>query len=248
MISCVLITLNEERNIQDCLATLAWADEILVLDGGSTDRTVALAQEFGARVQTRPFDNFARQKNAALDLASGEWRFLIDADERVPQELAQEIRGAVGRSDVVGYWVPRQNFIFAKWIRHSGWYPDYQMRLTRKGHARYDERRQVHEMVLLDGPADYLKTPLIHFNYDSIGQFVEKQRRYTEMAAQDLWREGVRAKPWSPFLQPWREFWRRFVTWHGYKDGGHGLLLSVLMAYYEGVKYWRLRQLGSKGR
>lgn len=243
MISCVLITLNEEKNILDCLATLAWADEVVVLDGGSSDRTVALAQESGARVEGQRFHNFAQQKNRVLDLARGDWIFLVDADERVPQELVAEIKEAVKRQDLAGFWIPRKNYIFGKWIKHGGWYPDYQMRLTQKGRADYDENRQVHEVVLLEGAAGHLKTPLIHYNYQTVSQFIEKQRKYTDMAVLDLYKDGVRAKVWSPLLQGWREFWRRFVTLEGLREGWRGFLLSVLMGYYEGKKYWRLGQL-----
>ncbi|MBI2845851.1 MAG: glycosyltransferase family 2 protein [Chloroflexi bacterium] len=240
MISCVLVALDEEKNIAACLATLGWADEVVVLDGGSRDRTVALAQEAGARVESHPFDNFAQQKNRALDLARGEWIFLIDADERVPPGLAAEIKAATFSSDLAGFWMPRKNYIFGKWIKHAGWYPDYQMRLTQKGQAHYDENRQVHEVVVLESAAGYLTTPLIHHNYETVGQFMAKQRKYTEMAAQDLWREGRRSKPWSPLLQGWREFWRRYVTLEGLREGWRGLLVSFLMGYYEGKKYWRL--------
>ncbi|MFQ6001317.1 MAG: glycosyltransferase family 2 protein [Anaerolineae bacterium] len=247
-LSAIVLTRNEERNIVDCLRTLSWADEVLVLDSGSEDATVDLAQRMGARVETRPFDNFPRQRNAALELARGQWVFFVDADERATEELAGEVGKAIAGEEVDGFWVPRRNYIFGRWIRHAGWYPDYQLRLFRRHKGRHDESREVHELVILDGPQGYLESPLIHYNYDNISQFIERQNRYTEMEAAYLFREGTRAKVRNFVLQPCREFRRRYITLQGYKDGRHGLLLSLLMAYYEGVKYlklWRLQRRGA---
>ncbi len=247
-LSAIVLTKNEERNIVGCLEGLRWADEILVLDSGSEDRTVPLAEGLGARVERRPFDNFPQQRNAALELAQEQWVFFVDADERVGEGLAQEAQEAIGGGEEVGFWIPRRNYIFGKWIRHAGWYPDYQLRLFRRHRGRYDERREVHELVLLEGPAGYLKNPLIHYNYDNLAQFIDRQERYTQMEAEYLYREGARAKARSVLVQPWREFRRRYITLQGYKDGRYGLLLSLLMAYYEGVKYlklWRLQRRGA---
>jgi len=246
-LSAIVLTQNEERNIVDCLRTLSWADEVLVLDSGSEDATVALAEKMGARVETRPFDNFPRQRNAALELARGEWVFFVDADERASEELAGEVRKAITQEEADGFWVPRRNYIFGRWIRYAGWYPDYQLRLFRRHKGRYDESREVHELVILDGPQGYLENPLIHYNYEDISQFIERQNRYTEMEAAYLFREGARAKARNFVLQPCREFRRRYITLQGYRDGRHGLLLSLLMAYYEGVKYLKLRRLQTRG-
>jgi len=246
-LSAIVLTKNEERNIVDCLQTLSWADEVLVLDSGSEDGTVALAQEMGARVERSPFDNFPRQRNAALELAQGEWVFFVDADERVSEELAGEVQKAIAQEEAVGFWVPRHNYIFGRLIRHAGWYPDYQLRLFRRHKGRYDESREVHELVILDGPQGYLENPLIHYNYEGIGQFIERQSRYTEIEAAYLFRGGARAKVRNFVLQPCREFRRRYITLKGYKDGEHGLLLSLLMAYYEGVKYLKLWRLQGRG-
>lgn len=243
-ISAVILTKNEARNIADCLASVRWADEVLVLDSFSTDDTVAIAQAQGARLAQRAFQDWADQRNAALNLAVGEWVFFVDADERATPELAAEIRGVSAQDSPVGWWVPRRNYIFGQWIRHAGWSPDYQLRLLRRGRARYDPTRPVHELVLLDGEDGHLQNPLLHYNYDRLSQFIAKQNRYTSLEARELQAKSIRARPWSPILQPWREFWRRYVTLEGYKDGGHGLLLSLLMAYYSGVTYVKLWRLG----
>jgi (heptosyl)LPS beta-1,4-glucosyltransferase len=244
-ISVVVLTKNEERNIRPCLETLQWADELMVLDSFSEDATVEIAQDMGAEVHQHRFVNYPSQRNAALQLASGEWVFFVDADERVTPELEEEIRRVLDETGFAGWWVPRRNFIFGKWIRHAGWFPDYQLRLLRRDRARYDETREVHELVDLDGEAGYLEGLMIHYNYDTLEQFRAKQDVYTDYEAQMMLEAGERARPHNFILQPLRQFHWRYITLEGYKDGWHGLLLSFLMAYYELVrlkKLWRLER------
>lgn len=242
-LSAVVLTRNEAHNITDCLDSLAWADGLVVLDSFSTDETVELAKSRGATVFQHPFHDYASQRNRALDLVESDWVFFVDADERATPELAQEVRQVIVARSETGWWVPRRNYIFGKWIRHSGWYPDYQLRLLKRRKARYDPTREVHEVVILDGEAGYLQNTLTHYNYQTVGQFLAKQRVYTNYEAGILFSQGVRPKPQNFVLQPLREFWRRYVTWQGYLDGGHGLLLSLLMAYFNGAMYVRLHQL-----
>lgn len=242
-LSVVILTKNEEKNIADCIASVSWADELLVLDSFSDDGTVEIARSHGARVEERRFDNFPSLRNAALDLISNDWVLFVDADERVTPELASEARQAIENDSPVGYWVPRKNLIFGRWMRHTGWYPDYQLRLFRRDRGRYDEAREVHELVILDGEAGHLENPLIHYNYDTLAQFLYKQDFYTDYEAKTMFGQGVRVK-WRNFvLQPLREFHRRYVSWEGYKDGLYGLLLSILMAYYNFMMYVRLWRL-----
>ncbi|HEU0168416.1 MAG TPA: glycosyltransferase family 2 protein [Chloroflexota bacterium] len=233
MITAAVIAKDEERHIAACLHTMSWADERLVLDSGSADRTRELALEAGARVELRAFDDFPHQRNAALALAQHDWVLFVDADERVTPELAAECqRTVVDRAEHAGYFIPRFNRIFGKVIRHAGWYPDYQMRLLDRRRARYDVRVPVHEVVQLDhGQAGYLREHFIHYNYDSVAQFLAKQRRYSALEARRLSTEGnVRYR--SLLSMPVREFARRYWTLEGYRDGAHGLLLSALMAYF----------------
>jgi len=248
-LSAIILALNEEKNLPECLASVAFADQVIVFDAFSTDRTVDIARERGAVVHQHTFTNYAAQRDAALQVATKDWVLFVDADERVTPELASEIRAlmslpsAQGPAPIVGYWIPRRNIIFGQWIRHAGWYPDYQLRLLRRGRARYDPARPVHELVLLDGEAGYLQNPFIHYNYDTLAQFIIKQQKYTDFEAGSLLQAGQRAR-WRSFVgQPWREFWRRYVTLQGYKDGAHGLLLSLLMGYYQLVIYRKLYQL-----
>jgi (heptosyl)LPS beta-1,4-glucosyltransferase len=237
VITAAVIARDEERNIAACLETMCWAAERLVLDGGSADRTIELARAAGARVEQRPFDDFARQRNAALRLASHDWVLFVDADERVTPELATEAAQTVREPAHFGYLIPRFNHIFGKVIRHTGWYPDYQMRLLDRRHARYDEEVPVHEVVQLDrGEPGRLRGHFVHYNYQTLGQFVRKQERYSDFEARQLKAEGaVHAR--SLLTMPPREFARRYWQLEGYRDGGHGLLLSLLMAYFTFRRY-----------
>jgi hypothetical protein len=148
-----------------------------------------------------------------------------------PARSRREIRRRIDDPAFDGYWVPRHNYIFGKLTLHTGWYPGYQMRLLRRARARYDASREVHELVILDGQAGYVDTPLIHYNYRDLAQFIRKQELYTDYAVSDLFRQGIRVKPQNYVLQPIRQFVWRFITLDGYRDGLHGLRLSLLMAW-----------------
>ena len=248
-VTAVVLTRNEAAHIQACLASVAWAGERLVVDTDSEDGTPALATAAGARVVNRPFVNYADQRNVALSLVTTPWTLFVDADERIPPALAEEIRGAVTRDDpaaAVGYWIPRHNYIFGCLTRGGGWWPDYQLRLMRTDCARYDPQRAVHELVMLDGPEGYLRQPLVHYNYIDLAQFRRKQAVYTSYDAGILYAQGLRARPHNFILQPLREFRRRFLSLGGYRDGLHGLRMASLMAYYEWVKYRKLRALAQR--
>ncbi len=236
----IILTYNEARDVKDCIDSLRWVDRIVVFDSFSTDDTVRIATEAGAQVIQHPFANYTQQRNAALDAVDEEWVFFVDADERSSLEQAAEIRRRISDAVFDGYWAPRHNYIFGRLTRHSGWFPDYQLRLLRRAGARYDTTRDVHELVILEGQAGHLDTPLVHYNYRDLRQFIRKQEKYTDFAARDLFRRGVRVKPQNFVLQPLRQFVWRFVTLQGYRDGLHGLWLSLLMAWYEFQMYVRL--------
>ena len=247
-VTAVVLTKNEARHIGACLATLAWADEQLVVDSGSRDATVDLARAAGARVIVHPFRDFAAQRNFALDQVATEWVLFVDADERVTPELAAEIRRAT--SDPLGpagYWIPRRNIILGRWMRHTGWSPDYQLRLFRPDRGRYAPERPVHETVDLDGPVGYLTEPFIHLNYERLSQFLVKQIHYSRLEARRLWAAGQRPRLRSLIGQPLREFQRRYIIWQGYRDGSHGALLSGLLAWFTLVTYLRLYWLAGRG-
>ncbi len=242
-ISVVILTLNEANHIRECIrAARQVADTIIISDSFSTDGTPEIAREEGAIVQERAFDNYANQRNAALALVKTPWVLFVDADERVTPELAQEILNVIHRSDYTGWWIPRYNYIVGRLIRGGGWYPDYQLRLMRTEHARYDPTREVHEVVQLRGKAGYLKEHLIHYNYESWAQFHAKQRRYARLEARVLLRQGIRPHIYTYVTMPFREFWRRFIQLRGYQDGYYGFKLALLMGWYTFVTYRELRR------
>ncbi len=250
-LSIIVLTRNEERHIHDCLASVqGLADEILVLDSQSQDNTVARARDMGARVETRAFDNYPCQRNAAITLARGDWIFFLDADERVTPELADEVRARIGAAgeELGGFWVPRRNIIFGREIRHTGWSPDYQPRILRKGRGQFDPARQVHELLVWDGAVEHLAEPLIHYNYETLAQFRAKQVAYARCEARIWFEEGKRAHKRGFIGQPLRELFRRFVSLRGWKDGRHGLWLSLLMAYYAFVRQRMLWEMGKGER
>lgn len=242
----VILAQNEARHITDCIDSLRWTDEVVVFESGSsTDDTVALASEAGATVISHRFENFAQQRNAALKAVDADWILFVDADERVSDELRDEIQNVLKAPQHVGYYIPRHNYIFGTLTRHTGWYPDYQMRLLRRDAVEYDPAVKVHEVVnLLDGSEPgYLEQPLIHYNYDNIQQFIRKQHSYAQLDAQILYDQDIRPRLRNFVLQPLRQFHWRFFTLDGYKDGLHGLWLSLLMGWNEFDKYRHLRRL-----
>ena len=234
--TAVVLAYNEEKHLPDCLASLAWAPQVLVFDSFSTDHTLEIARAAGVRVEQRPFDNYAGQRNAALEALYTEWVLFVDADERATPELAQAVREVLDRSEA-GWWIPRHNYIFGKLTQHAGWYPDYQLRLLRRTHARYDPGHPVHEIVKLEGAAGYLSSPLIHLNYETVTEFMAKQKYYAAYAAQGLAAAGVKAKARHFLLQPLRHFYWRWIQLAGWRGGWHGLRLSLLMSYFEYEKY-----------
>jgi glycosyltransferase involved in cell wall biosynthesis len=229
-ITAAVIAQNEERHIGACLRTLAWADEVLVLDGGSADRTVEAANEAGARVEHRPFDDFGHQRQAAIDLARGEWLLFVDADERVSAGLAAEVRAATSAETPVAYWVPRRNYIWGGWVRGGGWWPDAQLRLFRRGMAHFPVDQAVHEVPAVDGPVGHLRCALVHYNYESVEQFLTKQRKYARLDAERRLAIGEAPHPKRLLSAPLREAHRRLIAERGYVDGWRGVLLAALTA------------------
>ncbi len=245
-IIAAILTKNEARHIGDCIKSVQWADVVTLEDSFSDDGTVEIAEELGVKIFQSKFVNFAVARNNALknakSLEAG-WIFFVDADERVTPELADEIQRVIKTDDAAGWWVPRYNIMWGHTMRGGGWYPDCQLRLMKTDAAQYDPEREVHEIVMLDGEAKYLKEHLIHYNYDSLAQFKRKQDRYIDFEAKILKDKGIRAKPWTYLTMPWREFYRRYFLLEGYKDGWVGLQICSLMSWYMFVTYLRLRKL-----
>ena len=189
-VSVLICTKNEERNLGDCLKSVAWADDCTVFDSYSDDQTVKIAQAEGAKVVQRQFDNFSAHKNWALDHLDfkHDWILIVDADERVTPELAQEIAALVsGSPGHHGYYLARKNYFAGTWIRHGDWYPDWNLRLLRRGRGRY-EPRLVHEHILLEGTPGFLENPLIHYDYKGIERYFERHNVYSSLEAVEAYR------------------------------------------------------------
>jgi glycosyltransferase involved in cell wall biosynthesis len=241
-LTAVVLTRNEEEFIADCLASLRWCDEVIVVDSLSSDRTVEIAQTSGAAVVARPFRDFADQRNAALDLVENEWALFVDADERVTPELAAEIRAAILDDRKVGWKIPTHNYLRGRLALHGLFFPDYHLRLFRKDAGRYDPRQIVHEQVVIDGQIGLLVNPLVHISCHTWAEFIDHQDKWADFKARIQYERGVRPT-YHFILGPLMEFARRFVYHSGYKDGVQGLTYSAIFSYYILVMYVRLWRL-----
>lgn len=241
-LSVIVITKNEEAAIARCLDSVRFADEIIVVDSGSTDRTVALAEAAGAKVTvTADWPGFGPQKNRALALAGGDWVFSIDADEWVEPALAEEIRSAVSRAgDVVAYELPRSSSFCGREMRHSGWWPDHILRLFRRDRARFSDDI-VHERVVADGPVGRLSHPLRHESFVNLHEVVDKMNRYSTAGAQMRTTRGKGGSVSGAVLHGFWAFLRTYVLRAGFLDGREGFVLAVANAegtYYRYLKAW----------
>ena len=235
-LAIIVLTLDEERHLPECLASATGlAERTLIVDSGSQDGTLSIAQQIGVEAVFHEFHGYASQRNAALAMVEQDWVLFLDADERLTPELRSELIGTLrdAPDEVAGYRFPRRNFMFGRELQGGGWFPDYQLRLLRRGRARYEPNREVHEIVNVDGQIGTVQQPLLHLNYDSVEEFHQKQQRYGAMRARELAAEGIRPRKRAVLGRPTREFWRRYVSLSGYRDGLTGLRLSLAMAHYE---------------
>lgn len=233
-LSVVISACNEEKKIEECLESVKWADEVIIVDNSSIDKTAAIAKKYTKHVYKRPNNPMLNiNKNFGFSKASKEWILSLDADERVSLELKQEIESVIAsQNEAQGYWIPRKNIIFGKWIEHTGWYPDHQLRLFKKGKGKFPEVH-VHEMIKVEGSKEYLLGNIIHHNFETVSQFLRKHIEiYAPNEAEVLLRSGYEFSFRDVFRHPTKEFLSRFFAREGYKDGFHGLMLSLLMAFY----------------
>lgn len=232
-ISVVITAFNEEKNIEECLKSLSFADEIILVDNSSTDSTVEKAKKYTKKIYTQKNDplNIDTQKNFGFGKATSDWILSLDADEIVSPELVKEIKQQINESSFDGFKIPRKNIIFGKWIEHSFYYPDYQTRLFRRGKGEY-KSKQVHQQLQVDGQIGTFNSPLIHNNYQSISQYLQKMDRYTENEAAALFKTNTHFHRLDAITLPIRDFMKTFFMQEGYKDGIHGLVISSLQAFY----------------
>jgi len=245
-LTVVTITLNEEANIRDCLASARWANEIIVVDSGSTDRTVEYARAFTDHVDRAPWEGYGAARNFALQHATSDWIFWLDADERVTPELAVEIQEMLRKDDerIVGYSVARRAYFLGRWIKHCGWYPSRVTRLFRRGKGKFSENR-VHEQLELQGDVGILRNDLLHFTDPSLQHYFAKFNKYTSLAAEDLRESGRSFGFHDVLLRPPFTFFKMYVLKRGFLDGMQGFILCVLSSLYVFTKYIKLWEPGT---
>ncbi len=245
-LSAVLITLNEAANLARTLASVSWAQEIVVMDSGSTDATIEIAQKAGARVFEEPWKGFATQKNSAIALASSEWVLSLDADEEVSPELAREIQTLLATEPALSaYRIPRLNHFLGRPLRHGGYWPDPKLRLFRRGAALFAQR-PVHETMEAAGPVGTLKQPLIHHCYPTLDEYIEHMNRYSSAGGRMLVDSGraprtLPALLWNALLNPAATFFYNYLFRLGFLDGREGLLQHLnhsVYIHWKFVKAW----------
>ncbi len=243
-LSVTVVAFNEEESLRDCLESVKWADEIIVVDSFSTDRTVEIAREYTDKVIQREWPGIIQQKNFAMQQATCDWILNIDADERVSPELAAEIRTILERRThaEVGYAMPRKTFYLGRWITHGGWYPGRKLRLVRRGCARHAGVNP-HDHICADGPVGNLKGDLHHFTYKNLSDHLERINRYTTVGARELNAAGKGAAFLHMMVNPPARFLRMYFLRLGFLDGMPGFIVAVMAAYYVFLKYAKLREM-----
>ncbi len=237
-VSVYVIAYNDEPNMRACLQSVAWADELIVVDSHSTDATASIAKEFTDQVYQHAFHGFGRLRNEAVAHATHDWIFSLDSDERMTPELREEIiRVLKDGAQADAYFVPRRNYFLGRWIRHCGFYPDYrQPQLFRKGRLRYREDL-VHEGFDVEGPVGYLAGHVLQYPFRNIDHYLAKQDRYSDLMAQRLCDQGRHFRAHQLVSHPLFAFLKMFLLRGGILDGMPGLILSGLYGYYTFIKY-----------
>ena len=243
-VSVIIITKNEAHNIRGCIESVQWADQIVVVDSGSNDGTPDICREVGAEVHEHDWPGFGAQKNRALGYARGDWVFSIDADERVTPELHAQLVAAMAGAGKEGYYMPRLSQFCGTFIHHSGWYPDYVLRLFRKGCGRFSDDL-VHESVILQGRSGKLSSPLLHYSYLDRADVERKVEQYASAAAQQMYAGGKSASRLDAPLRAGWAFFRTYCLRLGFLDGTAGFNVARMNACTTYLKYARLYAMRS---
>jgi glycosyltransferase involved in cell wall biosynthesis len=241
-VTATIITKNEADAIADALASVSWADEVIVVDAESTDDTVKIARQFTSKVYVRRWNGYVEQKNHAASLASHDWILSLDADERATPQLREEIQQVLSSPTADGYRVPRVSFHLGRWMRTTDMYPDYQLRLYDRRKGRW-EGRHVHESVRVGGAVGYLRNDLQHYPYRDLSEHLIRMDRYTTLAARQMHEEGRSATFGELLLHPPIAFFRNYILKGGIRDGKAGLIISLVNSYYVLLKFAKLWEL-----
>lgn len=240
MLSVVIVTLNEENKIRDCLESVKWADEIIVVDSKSQDHTVDIARKYTSKVYQQEYLGGGPMRNLGIARADGDWILTIDADERVTDELHAEIQEILKSPQSDGYYIARKVYFLGKWIKHCGWWPDYALRLFRKSKGGYDEHL-AHAKVLIKGKTARLKSPLLHFTVTSLSECFTKINARTDLMVQE---NGASTSLFKTLSHAWVAFFSTYFIKRGFLDGKEGLILAILSFYYTFMKYIKLWEKG----
>jgi len=251
-ISACIITFNEEKNIRDCLESIKWVEEIIVVDSFSKDRTVALCREYTDKVFQRKWQGHVKQKNCALEYTSNEWVLCVDADERISPELREEIEGhmSINTHSFDGYFFPRHSYYLGRWINHGGWYPDYKLRLFKKSKGRWGGK-DPHDKVILNGTTTHLKGNLLHFVYKDLSHQLKTVDNFSTITANVLEQEGEHFSLLKLLFRPPFRFFEMYIIKKGFMDGLPGFIIAVASAFYVFLKYaklWELKKHKKGGR
>lgn len=241
-LSVAIITKNEEDRLLDCLASVSFAAEVVVVDSGSTDRTVEIARAFGAVVYEEEWQGFGRQKQLAIDRCRHDWVLVLDADERVGAESRQEIGEVLVTGSCVAYSFPRKNYFCGCWLKHAGWWPDRVVRLFRKDSARMSQR-SVHEALEVHGLVGNMQHPLIHFANNGLEQTLNKVNHYSSAGAKELFAQGKTASITKAFVRAGWAFFYNYILRGGFLDRGEGFIMAVSDFMNVFFKYAKLREL-----
>lgn len=245
-LAVLILTYNEEKNIEECIQSVSFAEEIILIDSGSTDQTHEIAEKLGAKFLCHPMDEgFAGQRNFALRQTEAEWVLFLDADERITPELALEIQTVVKKNEQYAYEILRNNVVFGQRVSHGGYSPDYSLRLYPRTAITW--QGIVHEQAKVNLPILKLKNGMLHYTYTSWDRYFFKFNQYTSLMAEQMEKRGKKARITDFVIRPWFAFFRFYILKSGWRDGKMGYILSVYHAFYTMSKYVKLYFLQKEG-
>jgi glycosyltransferase involved in cell wall biosynthesis len=243
MLSCIVITRNEQHNIDRCLSSVKFCDEIIVVDSESSDNTVPLAKKYTQKIFTVPWKGYTEQRNHALQLATNDWVLSLDADEEIDEDLKEEILSTIKKSEKSSaFLIPRKTLHSGKWIKYGGWYPNYLTRLFKKSEGKWvgDE---VHEKWETEGPVEKLSNPILHYSFTSFYDQVMRNNEYSSLLAKRLHNQNVKFSLWNLLVKPATKFFETYLFKLGFLDGYPGFIISISAAYSVFLKWAKLWEL-----